>query len=681
MLRRSCEPHRRPPQLADFGLRQRARAIGALGLWPGLADRWEALQALAGASRSEVAGGRHPSHGQLERWLAGAEGRSLRRFAADGVYDGEWVSEAVVAGERVSVLGGRLARPRQIVEVIAETLAAMEQASWAEQARRELRTALWVGEMVAERAGFGAGTLADHDLHGEIALPEPSALQRLSIAVTVDDATLRAHHIDRVGLVGLTQPVTARLARPAAAESVVARPLSSTPGELILVAPSQLTGGALDRVYTAAASAGAGDRFLEQLRSCAEARVSTLLRRLGFEAEGAWRAGARRFRFDSDKVACVAIVCGAQPAGMWSAQHDLEQVMHEFRRWRSSDDQVTCALAVIVSAAGHVPYDLRDESALLVLGLDELEAVTDAHRDEPLLLWHLLSQSELAALARLGEIGGLDIVGHADRLYRTSMIIVSPDPAFDAAEELLTLARERSGRRAAPDPQVGERWLTVVRSLNAGADNAFENVAGGSERIELFVSRRGQQGWVRAPAHTGPREPAGAIAQLAVRLLSLFWEQAEFLGLQRPERWRLEVSWDEQQEELICSGTGTSPDGALVTKLIGGPVLLSALTRLDNSGEREVARAALAGWLLACGAGLAAQAAAAEAVDRMLPAGSASLLVWPANGQRLLPERLAPAPAISDACAYRVRSEIADIVRRRYAPGTYERNDAKGLSI
>jgi hypothetical protein len=680
MHRRSYVPRGRRPRLADFALSQRARAIGALGLWPGLADRWEALQALAGASRSEMARGRYPTHRELGRWLNGPEGRSLQAFVADGIYDGEWVSEVVLAGEPISILGGRVARPRQIVEVVGETLAAMEAESWAQRARREFRSALRLGELVVERAGLPPGTLADHSLGGHIALPDQPVLQRLRSAVAVDQTALRARGIDRADLRDLIQPLALRLAPAAAARSVAARPLSSTAGRLILIAPSQLTSATLDRLCADVELAGARSRFLEQMRSCTEARVETLLQRLGMHSEGAWRAGVRLFRFDSDKLALVAILCGAQPAGIRSAQSDLRRVVSEFRRVRNLDDQVAFALAVTVSAAGYVDYDLQDETDLLVLTLDELEVVSDAHREEPLLLWHLLSEPALAALARCSEIGALDVVGHADRLYRTSRIIVSPDPAFDAAEELLTRARNRSERRAAPDPEARDCYVTVVRSLDLGADNVFERVAGRRERIELFVSCHDQEGWVRASAGAARGEPAGAVAHLAARWLSLIWERAEFLGLRRPERWRLEVAWDEHQRDELCGETHIEPDGTPMTELTAGPALLAALSRLDNSGDREVARAALEGWLLACGAGPSAHAAASQAVDRMLPdSGGASLLVWPNKGERVMRERLSPAPAISDACVYRVRSEIADVVRRRYTPGKYEGDQAQEI--
>lgn len=637
------------------------------------------MHALAAARRSEVAGSRRATHRQLGGWLEGAEGRSLQEFAADGVYDGEWLSEAVVGGKRLSILGGRLARPRQIVEVISEALEGTQDASWTDDTRREFMAALRVGELVADRARLAVGTLADHSLGGDIALPHQATLQRMARAVTLDRALLKSERMDCGDLAGLTQRLTLRLSRADAGESVMARPLSSANGDLILVAPAQLTGAAIDRVWADAESVGARERFIKRVRSCTEVRVETLLRRLGLQPHGEWCAGGRRFRFDSDKLAYVAIVCDGEPTGLWSGQRDLERIVDEFRRLQSSADEVKYALAVTVSAAGYIGYDLHSEADLLVLALDELEVVADAHRGEPLLLWHLLSEPDLASLMRRGDIGGLDIIGHADRLYEMSRIVVSQDPAFDAAEELLSKARDRSGRRAAPDPDISGRWLTVVRPLDAGGDNVFEPAGARDERIELFVSCRGQQGWVRAPAGASRCEPTSAVVQLATRWLSVIWDQVEFLCLKRPGRWLVEVAWDEQQPDRIRMETSIAPGGAPVTNLIAGPSLLAALSQLDNSGDREVVREALTGWLLGCGAGPAAEPAAAEAVDRIIPAGSATLLVWAANGERLMSERLPPAPAISDACTYRIRSEIADRVRRDYAPGAYESDQARDV--
>jgi hypothetical protein len=678
MRRQLRRQRRRPPLLlADFGLRERARVIGALGLWPGLADRWEAMQALAGASRSEITRGRHLSRRQLALWLNGTEGRSLQRFVPDGVYDGEWVCEAIVDARRVELLGGRVARPRQLVGVVADALASLEETEWAQEALQGFKAALQAGQLVAERAGLAAATLADHAAGGEITLPDAQLLSRLAAAVTLDGRQLRGDGVDLAHLAPLKHLLTSRLSPRAAAESVVARPLSGIGSELILLAPSQLTSAALDRVCAASEAAEAFDVLLEQVEIVTQARVDRLLRLLGYRSEGRWSDGGRLFRFDTDKLACVATVCGARAANVWSAQAELDRVVEEFRRAQRLDRQICLAIAVTVSAAGYPEYSVAGDAELLVLGLDELEVVADAHRREPLLLWRLRAQRDLFALAGRSDIGFLDVLGHADRLYKTSRIIVSPDPAFDAAEELLRRGLERSGRRVAPDPDVADHSVTVVRA-DAG-DHVFERVDGGGERIELFVSCHGQQGWVRAPSRLTRSEPEGAIAHLAASCLSTIWERVEFLGLKRPERWLLEIEWDDDQADELQVGRILAAVQLPVTRLTIGPAFLQTVARVDNDGDRQVARATLEGWLTACGADAAAATAAAHAVEITMPLGPGSLLVWPAHDTPRLPERLPPAPQISSACAYLVRSEIADHVRRRYAPGLYEDDSAKEI--
>jgi hypothetical protein len=654
---RQRKQHDVRPRFAAFRPSERAQIVGALGLWSGLADRWVALQALAGASRTEAGGRRHVTRRNFETWLDSPESHGLHNFAPDGIYDGEWVSGTVIRGQAIRLLGGRVARPRQIVGVVEEALTAEANDEWALEAAAEFHAALALGELVATRADLPAATLADHTLNGEIGLPEHGILTTLRSAVTVDEPALRSGGIDPRRLQRLATPLGRRLAVDDAVHSVIASPLTRIRGNrFVLLAPSQLTAAALDLTVAAADRANARSTLLDQMRGSAEGRCDALLDRLGFQPEGRWKHGHAQFRFDSDKVAYVSIIVGAEAGGEWSAQTQLQNVADQLARAHAADTEVCLALAIVVSGAGNPAYEPSDDDRLLVIDLDELEVLADAHRGERLLLCQIASHETLSSLARRADIGFLDVVGHADRLFATGRIIVSTGPMFDAAEGVLETAIARSARHSAPGPSDSRPWVEVVRAADASDDFVFEEPSGHAERIALHVSIHDQRAWVYGPPGAPRHKPAGAIAYLAASCLSLVFSQAAFTGLSQGKRWVLEIAWDENQTESLRRRSYLGTGHEAFTQVSVGPVFLGELAQIDNVADRRITQAALAGWLEAGGADPeTARTTASRAVDAVLPFGPGTLLVWPTKDATEMTRRIARAPIVSDAAYFLVR--------------------------
>ncbi len=279
------------------------RGIAALALWPPNADRILAITAVGHALRPGTPrDAQRPALGaaDLRAWLASTASADARSLVPDGFYDAPPLVQSAVAGSRFALLGGLLKDADLMLRIWTDALAATLTAREDDGLRAALRTLLAacaVSDLVIARSGIvGDTSWPDHELAGEIGVPEDEVFERLCAALVLTSRDL--------GGLGLrAEDIDPLVGRPSAAPTERWRfPLVRDDADgsvLLLASPAELLSAALVRASQQVGSSTLAREFSGKLTERALASRPRARGRHGLgrgERHAHWRGSALRHR-------------------------------------------------------------------------------------------------------------------------------------------------------------------------------------------------------------------------------------------------------------------------------------------------------------------------------------------------------------------------------------------------
>ena len=646
------------------------RGIAALALWPPNADRILAITAVGHALRPGTPrDAQRPALGaaDLRAWLASTASGDARSLVPDGFYDAPPLVQSAVAGSRFALLGGLLKDADLMLRIWTDALAATLTAREDDGLRAALRTLLAacaVSDLVIARSGVvGDTSWPDHELAGEIGVPEDEVFERLCAALVLTSRDL--------GGLGLrAEDIDPLVGRPSAAPTERWRfPLVRDDADgsvLLLASPAELLSAALVRASQQVGSSTLAREFSGKLTERALAVVRGLAGDMDWVVESVTLTGAV-LRCDIDKVIAVELAVSPPIAERSPPEViQLGSALHAALRRldaRREDPETVLGLVAHVGDGRPFAFGMPDPDPAFgpwVTPFASLRLIGDALRRDQLALWRLLADGRPKEFAG-AEFG--DLVGMMRAAEEMTLAHVVDDRRLDGSEYLHRRARMDAGRHPAPAPPDWQ-WVTVSRSGGTSDPHVFERED--EPRDGTVLARdSGRFVWVR-PCRplTGPGTVEATLVSMtafwSARLLSHGW-------MRRPDADEVAMSvvveFDDRPGPMLVACT--APGGV---RLVAGAAFMHALSRGDNLADRALLLA-LAHWWLPV-------AEVTRLVDAVCPAGRGTFIVWSQPHDRELVRGPEPLPVIPSGVRRRVEQHVVGRVGIEADQFTFVPNDA-----